>query len=390
MRLGGREADIVTRVLHLNAGNLYGGVESFLVTLAREARQAPGMQSSFAVSFDGRFSDELAQAGRPAHRLGPVRLSRPASVLRARRALLALLAAHPVDVVVCHQAWAHAVFGPAVRKAGLPLVVWCHTAGAGTHWLDRWARGLTPDLVVANSRFTAGTVAPSFPQTTIAWVYCPLTMPAAFDPSGTTRDVVRRALDTPGRDIVFVQVGRLEALKGHRTAIAALARLADVPGWTYWIVGGPQRASDERLLHSLRQAARDAGIEARVRFTGERRDVPDLLRAADIYVQPNDGPEAFGLSLVEAMAAGLPVVTSGIGGACEIVDDTCGVLVPPGDEVRLASELRRLALVDGLREGMGAAARRRPDVLCNVPRQLARIEDLLAGAAASRRVAMVS
>jgi glycosyltransferase involved in cell wall biosynthesis len=162
-----------------------------------------------------------------------------------------------------------------------------------------------------------------------------------------------------------------------------------VPAWTYWIVGGPQRASDERLLRELQQAARDAGIEGRVRFTGERRDVADLLRAADIYVQPNDGPEAFGLSLVEAMAAGLPVVTSSIGGACEIVDDSCGALVPPGDATALASELRRLALVDGLRDAKGRAARRRPDVLCNVPRQLARIHEILAGAA-SRRLAMVS
>lgn len=385
----GREVDTVTRVLHINAGNLYGGVESFLVTLAREARLAPGMEPSFAVSFEGRFSDELAQVGHPAHRLGPVRLSRPASVLRARRALMALLTAYPVDVVVCHQAWAHAVFGTTVRQAGVPLVVWCHTAGTGTHWLDRWARGLTPDLVVANSHFTAGTVAPSFPQTTIAWVYCPLPAPVSSEAPGARRDAVRRALNTPAHDIVFVQVGRLEALKGHRTAIAALGQLADTPGWTYWIVGGPQRASDERLLQSLRQAVREAGIEERVRFTGERRDVPDLLGAADIYVQPNDGPEAFGLSIVEAMAAGLPVVTSGIGGACEIVDHTCGVLVPPGDPAKLASELRRLVFVDGLRESMGAAARRRPDVLCNVPRQMARIHDLLTGAA-SRRVAMVS
>jgi glycosyltransferase involved in cell wall biosynthesis len=214
-------------------------------------------------------------------------------------------------------------------------------------------------------------------------------MPVSPEQEGTTRDAVRKALETPARDLVFVQVGRLEALKGHRTAIAALSQLIDVPGWTYWIVGGPQRASDERLLRSLQHAVREAGIEERVRFAGERRDVPDLLRAADIYVQPNDGPEAFGLSLVEALAAGLPVVTSRIGGACEIVDDTCGVLVPPGDAKTLASELRRLALVDELREAKGAAARRRPDVLCNVPRQLARIHDILAGVV-SRRMALVS
>ncbi len=378
----------MTRVLHINAGNLFGGVESFLVTLAREARLAPGMQPSFAVSFQGRFSEELARHGWPVHCLGPVRLSRPGSVLRARRALAAALRSHAVDVVVCHQAWSHAVFGPVVRRARLPLVLWCHTAGTTGHWLDRWARGTPPDLVVANSRFTAGIVAPAFPLATIAWVYCPLTVPTMPAPEWS-RDAVRKALDTPPRDVVFAQVGRLDPVKGHHTAIAAFERIADVPGWTYWIVGGPQRDADDRMLVSLRQAVRAAGLDGRVRFIGERRDVPDLLRAADVYVQPNTGPEAFGLSLVEALAAGLPVITSGIGGACEIVDDSCGVLVPPGDVGALASELRRFALVDALRASLGREARRRPDLLCNVPRQLARIHHILAGAAA-RRLALVS
>ena len=68
-----------------------------------------------------------------------------------------------------------------------------------------------------------------------------------------------------------------------------------------------------------------------MRFLGQREDVPRLMAAADVFCQPNTGPEPFGIVLVEALYAGLPVVTSGFGGAAEIVDQTCGVLTAPGD-----------------------------------------------------------
>jgi glycosyltransferase involved in cell wall biosynthesis len=96
-----------------------------------------------------------------------------------------------------------------------------------------------------------------------------------------------------------------------------------------------------------------------------------------MYCQPNVRPEAFGISLVEALAAGLPVVTSDIGGACEIVDNSCGVLTPPGDVDALAAALRRVASDAGLRARLGAAAAVRPEALCNVPRQMRRIEQVL-------------
>jgi len=128
----------------------------------------------------------------------------------------------------------------------------------------------------------------------------------------------------------------------------------------------------------LRQAARVFDLEARIRFAGQRRDVPALLRAADIYCQPNTAPDAFGLSFVEAMHAGLPVVTSGIGGALEIVDRDCGCLLPPGDEDALTDALRAL-IVDGeARARMGQAARCRPAVICDPRAQLRRLQRALA------------
>jgi glycosyltransferase involved in cell wall biosynthesis len=165
--------------------------------------------------------------------------------------------------------------------------------------------------------------------------------------------------------------------------LAAMAALRELPRWTCWIVGGAQREAERDYLHKLQMFAREHGIADRVRFLGERNDVYDVLSAADVYCQPNLEPEGFGLTFIEAMRAGLPVVTTGLGGACEIVNGACGVLIPPGDVTALARELRRLIVDDGLRARLGAEARRRPDELCNPSRQMRRIQAALATAMTS-------
>ena len=200
-----------------------------------------------------------------------------------------------------------------------------------------------------------------------------------------SREEIRRSLATSPGDLVIVQVGRLEPWKGNREALEALATLRDVHGWTYWMVGGPQRASDERYFRELQEVARRTGISDRVRFAGERRDVAAILRAADIYCQPNTSPEPFGISLVEAQAAGLPIVTTALGGALEIVDDTCGLLVAPHDPDALAAALRRLLGDDALRRRLGQAARDRSGALCDLTRQMQRMYEVLSGAAGNGR-----
>ena len=249
------------RVLHVHSGNLYGGVETFLTTLARDAAVVPEMQSSFALCFTGQLRADLTANAHPPSMLGAVRLSRPWTVWRARRALTRLLAARTFDVVVCHQAWAHAIFGPVVRRAGLPLVFWMHTSGDSRHWLDRMAARTPPDLVVANSQFTARNIAGWFPGTPIEIVYYPLRLAHTAIDSATAREI-RRTLDTPPDDVVIIQVGRIEPLKGYRETLEALSTLLDVPGWTYWLVGGPQRTGEEAHFQELQNLARTSGLSS--------------------------------------------------------------------------------------------------------------------------------
>ena len=115
------------RVLHINAGNLYGGVESCLATLVREEKWAPGMHTSFAVCFEGRFSAELAALGRAPYLLGEVRLSRPHTIRRARAARRELLRQEPADASVCPP--------PGALRVRVPATV---PPAGPTHWHGLW------------------------------------------------------------------------------------------------------------------------------------------------------------------------------------------------------------------------------------------------------------
>jgi glycosyltransferase involved in cell wall biosynthesis len=363
------------RILHVYSGNLYGGIEAILVGIGRSA-QGAAVRHEFALCFQGRLARELAAAGACVHELPAVRVSRPHSVRTARRALAGVLRSGAIDRVICHAPWAQALFGGVARAANVPLAFWAHDVVALRHWTERLARRVVPDLVIANSAFTARTVERLYPGAPIEIVYAPVAVPCAHAPDRRAR--LRRSLDTDAAAVVIVQASRSEPWKGHETVIGALASLRDVPNWIWWQVGGAQRAAEATFLAMLRAKATEAGIADRIRWIGERSDVADLLGAADIHCQANTAPEPFGVAFVEALAAGLPVVTSGIGGALEIVDESCGVTVPPDDVPALSRALRVLMTDERLRRRLSAGGPIRARRLCDPSTQISRLDAALA------------
>ena len=366
------------RVLHVSSGNLYGGVETLLATLARERAVCPGMEPRFALCFEGRLADELSALGTPVALLGPIRSRYPWQAWRARRRLAALLRREAFDAVVCHMPWSQAIFGPVVRQARVPLVFWMHDVAEGGHWVERWAGRCPPDLAVCNSRFTAESLARLFPRATPPHrvVYPPVSAPP---PAGPDREEVRAALGTPAGACVIIQVSRMEPYKGAAIHLDALGLLADVPGWVCWMVGGAQRPPEVGFLAELQARAERAGIADRVRFLGERRDVRSLLRAADVFCQPNLRGEPFGIVFIEALQAGLPVVATAVGGALEIVDASCGRLTLPGDAGELDGILQTLVRDDGLRAKLGRTAPARAAQLCDPASALELLRQCLSG-----------
>lgn len=152
-----------------------------------------------------------------------------------------------------------------------------------------------------------------------------------------------------GRPLVLTPA-RLDAQKGHATLFEAIAR---VPDATFVLAGeGPEREPLEAL-------ARRLGIADRVRFLGRREDVPELLAACDVFALPSLY-EGSSLAVLEAMAAGIPIVSSAIGGTDELIEDgRNGLLVSPGDAEALAAALRRLLAEPALGAEMAARARER-------------------------------
>lgn len=371
------------RVLIAHSGNLYGGIETALVALARAAARRRQVDVSVALCFaGGRLAGELREAGAVVHDLGPARMSRPWTVWRARRRLRRVLDSRQVDVALTPSAWAHALFAPVIRAGTVPLALWAHNMWSVDGWLDRRAVASRPDMVVANSRFTAGIMARLFPGVPLGVVYCPLEPPRR-EPGARAR--IRQQLATPPDAVVVVQVARLEPNKGHRLLIDALALLPDVPEWRCWFVGGAERPEERHYLQELQLAAQAAGIDRRVQFLGTRADVAQVLDAADLFCHPNVGPESFGLAFVEALAAGLPVVGTSLGGVPEIVTADSGRLVPPGDAPALAAELRTLIESPTLRASLGRTGPARADHLCNPDDRLADLVGLLEPLAGARR-----
>ena len=167
------------------------------------------------------------------------------------------------------------------------------------------------------------------------------------------RDEARKSLGL-GTGPILLCVGRLARDKGFATAIEALARL-ESDARLLVLGSGPERAL-------LEQTARRTGVSDRVDFLGSkpRAEVVHHLAASDVFVFPTERDEAAPLVPLEAMAAGLPVVASDIGGGAELIESgKTGLLVPPASVDSLAGAIDSLLADDALRRRMGEAARER-------------------------------
>jgi glycosyltransferase involved in cell wall biosynthesis len=357
------------RLLHIHSGNLYGGVETLLKTIADCRLLCPEMESEFALCFDGRIAAELRQAGAVVHILGEVRARNPFQINRARRRLIHILKAAEYDAAVCHMVWPLAMFAPAVRHTRIPLVFWMHDAALSRNWLHLWARFATPDFTLCNSRFTASTLSCLFPNVPSETIHYPVAS-GQLASNRLERDTIRAHLGASSEAVVIMQASRLEAWKGHLLLLEALGQLRDVPRWVCWIAGGAQRAEEISYEKTLRNKVMELGLDTRVYFLGQRTDVTRLMAAADIYCQPNLSAEPFGIAFIEAMQAGLPVIGTAAGGPLEIVDESCGLLVAPNDGWALATALAKLINDDDERHRLRSGSVRRAADLCDPHEQL--------------------
>ena len=363
------------RVLHLYSGNLQGGAEKALLALASQRELCPEMECEFALCFEGKLAEQLRAAGAVVHILGKVRLRYPWTVQRARARLHQILATSTrIDVAITHSTWLHVIFAPAVRRAGVRLCFWARDAFLRPDFISRIASLTKPDQVLANSHFTLGTVDRLFPGVPAKVIYNPLLLVPEMD-RWAVRERIRKEIGCePHRTVILINA-RLEKWKGHALLLDALSRLKDT-NWELWIAGKPQRPHEERHLKHLKALVRQHDLEKQVRWLEQRDDIPSLLAAADIHCQPNIAPEPFGNVFIEALQAGVPAVTTRLGAAPEIIDPSCGVLVPPEDPQALADALERLKNAHIRACFSGGPARAK--AMCEPAQQMKRIAEALA------------
>lgn len=186
------------------------------------------------------------------------------------------------------------------------------------------------------------------PSERIATIYNAVDL-AAFESPGRSDPFPRlTAADHPKPPVILTSA-RLTEQKGHTYLLDAAA---EVPQALFLVAGdGPTRST-------LEEKARRLGISDRVRFLGFRSDIPALLASCDVFVLPSLY-EGFPLAVLEALAAGKPVVATSAGGVAEIIrDGRTGLLVPPADPTALAHAIRRI-LKEPLRARTMAEAGRR-------------------------------
>jgi glycosyltransferase involved in cell wall biosynthesis len=222
----------------------------------------------------------------------------------------------------------------------------------------------TATTVVANSDYTASSIRALAPSARVEVVHNAVDL-ARWDPARIDRARARAALGDAGRRSVLLGVvAQLSPWKGQDTAIEALEllRSAGVDAHLLLIgsakfVARATRFDNEAYVARLRRTIADAGLEDRVSWLGERDDVPELIRALDVLLLPS-WEEPFGRALIEAMALGVPIVSTNVGGPVEIVEQGReGFLVAPREPAAWAEAIRRITDNPDQAAEMGRAGR---------------------------------
>jgi glycosyltransferase involved in cell wall biosynthesis len=285
------------------------------------------------------------------------------------------LAAAQIDVLHTHMTGASNL-GAALRLLyGVPTVASIHSRKAQPHWLLN-------NRAIVLSEGTAARIA------RIPWIgrkrVIAITnfVPVGPAPSPTAKLRLRVRLGIAPDAFVVGSLGRVTEVKGVGVLIRAmgLVQRAGIAGELV-LIGSAAPAEREHFL----QAARAFGLGERLRFLGMRLDAAEILSALDVYASASRD-EQMPLSVLEAMAAGLPIVATDVGGMARLVaEGATGYLVPVDDAERLAERIIRLARDPAARRAFGAASFARLKAEFSADAVMPRVEQVLAEAAGEGR-----
>jgi glycosyltransferase involved in cell wall biosynthesis len=358
------------RVLYLNHTALVSGAEHSLLTLMEGL--PPEVEPCLACPA-GQLADLARAAGVPvvevagtegSLRLHPIHTPRTFVDLgRAAVNVRATAKRAGVDLIHANTVRAGLIASAVSRFGGPPAVA---------HVRDRLPPGALSDvtlrallagtrIVIANSRYTAERIPSGRAQ--IRVISNPVNL-KRFDPGSIDPAAARSRLGLDSSDFVLAVIGQITPWKGQDLAIQVAGEISSMePSVRLLIAGsakfksGATRLDNPAYLAELQGLVERMGLGATVRFLGERQDVPEILAATDVVLVPS-WEEPFGRAIIEAMAMGVPVIATDVGGPAEIVRDRIdGLLRPPRDPDAWARAVRELIAEPDRLETMGRRGR---------------------------------
>lgn len=355
-----RPASRRLKVCHLSMTLRTGGLERLLVDFAKFHDPQRFELAFVALGELGPPADDLRQAGFSVQSLEIAAQGK----FQAVRELRQILRTGRFDILHTHNTYPQFYGALAARWAGTPTVINTqHGRGCGSGLKSLWQFRLA-------NRFTDRIVGVSQDATELC---------RRQDRRSAGKmaciwngiDVDRFTYQEPRHAPTAITVGRLSPEKDLGTLLHALPYVvSEYPDFRLRIVGdGVERRRLEYLTDSL-------GLRSFVEFLGERKDIPELLQTAGFYVSSSK-TEGISLTLLEAMAVGLPIVTTAVGGNPEIlVPEVTGHLVPPLNPDALAVAIRKMIEERPLWPDMGRAARERVETQFNIRTMVSTYEQL--------------
>jgi glycosyltransferase involved in cell wall biosynthesis len=326
-----------------------GGLERVVLDLIREAGRDGHAASVVCLERPGLLADAATELGARVVSVGKRPGVRPGVVLRIRRVLREL----SPDVVHTHQLGALAYAGPAARRLGIPVI---HTEH-GKHYAGRLRWRLLGRLAARSARRVFAVSADIRRELRD----CRIAPPGKLGhvPNGVNVERfdigdnvarLRREFGLPADVPVIGTVGRLSPVKRHDVLLRGFARLKHPTARLLVVGDGPVREELVSLAAGL-------GISDRVVFAGYRDRPERALAAMDLFALTSDS-EGMPLAILEAWAAGKPVIATRVGGVPELVaDGRTGLLFPAGDDGSLAERMNWLLTDPALGDALGVAGR---------------------------------
>ena len=361
------------KVLHILDSLRRGGAETLALDVCRNARAA-GLELIFAATGGGELADDFQQAG-----VEFVRFTRRRPVdLKVVSALRALVQERGIEVVHTHQAVEALHAQLATRGTSVRRVLSFHlcTADAKNRLALRWlVPRMDANVAVSRGLLECLRTRAGFDTARNFHVIYNGVDAARLAPTGKS---LRAELQLPADALVCGMVGNFYAdgRKDQLTVCRALPQFfAAVPRARFIFVGAHEPAAAEAFAECVR-FCRAAGIADRVQFLGARADIADVLAALDLFVF-SSRRDSFGIAVVEAMLAGVPVVASDIAPLREVTDDGAhAALFRTGDAEELARTLCELADDTARRTRLGASGQQWATEQFSIAVHIARLREL--------------